>query len=448
MGDLSNIIPQETPTVEAIYAHYKAKGEADEPRAYLGASIIGHECDRYLWYVFRDCVRESFDGRMIRLFDTGQHAEARFVSDLRAIGVTVNDFDDNGNQFEGRALGGHFRYHMDGCAVGVLEAPKTWHVLEFKTHSNKSFNDLRNKGVLSAKPQHYAQVQAEMSDTGMTRALYLAVNKDTDELFSERIRHDPAFCKTLWARAERVITSTSILTRCASKNDDFRCRFCPAQDLCWNVGWDKALPAFPSPVISCRQCCHATAELDGEHGRWTCAKHKIDLTRDHQLRACPDHLLLPDLVFFAIVNDATESSIEFKNNSDGAIWVHGKGEGQYSTLELMKLPAPLVGNNALTKLKKEMGSSVVDVPFGEGMGMLVNQYPPESSRRLWDGPVRDENAAVDVLSRLMRLQDGEDFPEPTRHEETDETEAYEYASKYLLVIYKQHGHMAVWQSVM
>ena len=33
-------------------------------------------------------------------------------------------------------------------------------------------------------------MQIYMSLTGMTRAMYLAVNKDTDELYSERVNAD------------------------------------------------------------------------------------------------------------------------------------------------------------------------------------------------------------------------------------------------------------------
>lgn len=89
----------------------------------------------------------------------GDLAEARFVADLRAIGCTVYEVDENGKQFAIEALGGHFGGHMDGAALGIPEAPKTWHVTEFKTHSAKSFAKLQKDGVQKAKPQHYAQMQ-------------------------------------------------------------------------------------------------------------------------------------------------------------------------------------------------------------------------------------------------------------------------------------------------
>ena len=38
--------------------------------AHLGASIIGKDCERALWYDFRWVTRWAFTGRMLRLFDT------------------------------------------------------------------------------------------------------------------------------------------------------------------------------------------------------------------------------------------------------------------------------------------------------------------------------------------------------------------------------------------
>src|SRR6056297_1806904 len=141
MGDISEQVPELTKTVQAIYEHYKKTGDAEPMRNYLGISIIGHHCSRYLWYCFRHCCKEDFSGRMYRLFETGDLEEYRFVKDLRDIGCTVYEVDGSGNQFAFKGVGGHYAGHMDGCGTGIPEAPETWHVLEFKTHSNKSFND-------------------------------------------------------------------------------------------------------------------------------------------------------------------------------------------------------------------------------------------------------------------------------------------------------------------
>ena len=47
-------------------------------RWHLGASLIGRECKRYLWYVFRWCLHEKTTGRQQRLFNRGHREEERF----------------------------------------------------------------------------------------------------------------------------------------------------------------------------------------------------------------------------------------------------------------------------------------------------------------------------------------------------------------------------------
>ena len=89
--------------------------------------------------------------------------------------------------------------------IGLLEAPKTWHVVEFKTHGLKSFRELVAKGVTEAKPQHWAQMQIYMHLTGLTRAMYVAICKDTDDLHVERVRADTDAAERLLAKASRVI---------------------------------------------------------------------------------------------------------------------------------------------------------------------------------------------------------------------------------------------------
>ena len=234
MSDISDLTPRNSQTVEAIYAHYKKRGDSEPARRYLGCSELGSACERLLWYKFHIGIKEEHDGRMYRLFDTGNHEEARFVADLRAIGCTVHEFGEDGKQFEVSAFDEKLSGHMDGCALGIPEAPKTWHVLEFKTHNNKSFNKLVKEGVAKSKPQHYCQMQCYMGLSGMTRALYLAVNKDTDELYSERVRFNKDEFNSLMTRADMIIHSERIPERISTREDYYECSWCPAHSICWN----------------------------------------------------------------------------------------------------------------------------------------------------------------------------------------------------------------------
>ena len=272
--------PPPTPTLDAIYAAYVAEAD-DGFRDHLGASIIGKECERALWYDFRWVTRRAFSGRMLRLFDTGKREEDRLVRDLRRTGATVLDTDpETGRQWQVAALGGHFGGSLDAVAIGLLEAPRTWHVVEFKTHSAKSFATLKKDGVERAKPQHWAQMQVYMHLTGITRAMYVAVCKDTDEIHIERVRVDPAAGQRLIAKAKRVIDAPRPPARISEDPTWWQCRLCEHHDHCHG---DR--PA----ERNCRTCLHSTP-VDGG---WICERWNRRYPRASNGAAAPSTCSFP-----------------------------------------------------------------------------------------------------------------------------------------------------------
>src|SRR6188472_1125091 len=84
----------------ALHAAYEQRAAAAAPgsnedwrRNHLGASIIGHDCDRYLWLSFRWALNPQHEGRLLRLFSRGDREEAWIVQDLRDAGFSVVDRD-------------------------------------------------------------------------------------------------------------------------------------------------------------------------------------------------------------------------------------------------------------------------------------------------------------------------------------------------------------------
>ncbi len=275
-------------TVNMIYTAYENDAD-DGNRPHLGASLIGHACERYLWMTFRWVDSKKFPGRMLRLFETGSLAEARFVANLKRIGVEVHDTTPDGKQWRVSALGGHFAGSMDGAGRGFPEAPKTWAVIEFKTHGDKSFNELVKKKVQAAKPQHYAQMQVYMGETGMERAMYLAVNKNTDELYAEWVHFDPVEYAKLKARAERVIRAAEPPLRVSNDPSWFVCKMCDFAEHCHS---EKA------PAVNCRTCAHSTPEMDGD-GKWTCSlagASPVEIPTPVQRTGCSQHRYIPILL--------------------------------------------------------------------------------------------------------------------------------------------------------
>lgn len=338
-------------TVTRIYAAWVKKGSAEPPRRYLGASVAGHECDRFLWLHFRGLFRERFDGRMYRLFDRGRREEAVFCNELRSIGCEVWEVNpETGSQFEVSALGGHFGGHLDAVALGVPEAPKTPHVCEFKTHGDTSFRKLAKAGVKVAKPMHFAQMQIYMGMMELERALYLAVDKDTDELYAERLHFDRAFFNAAMLRVKRIIEG-AYAERCATRRDDFRCKACPARAVCWHetgtvfsrvLGWHD-----------CRSCCHATAETGGtdERREWSCRLgHTCTIGRGCQ---CADHLVIPALIDADDVEGATERSVTYWIG--GNLVTNGAANGQFTSEELAHVGREPLEHGSIQKVKELCG---------------------------------------------------------------------------------------------
>lgn len=299
--------PPPTPTVDAIFAAYE-EARGDGFRDHLGASLIGKPCERALWFDFRWVTLSRHEGRILRLFETGQREEERLVRNLRATGATVLEVDPaTGRQFRVDAHGGHFGGSLDGIAIGLREAPKTWHVLEFKTHSAKSFAQLVAKGVVASKPQHVAQMQIYMHLMGLTRAFYLAVCKDTDALYAERVEAVPAEAERLLARASRIIGAARPPSRISDDPAWFECRMCSHHGVCHEG--ERA-------AVNCRTCLHSTPV----EGGWHCARHHRMLGSTEQRLGCGKHLFIPDIVAGEVV-DAGEDFVAYRMK-DGSEWLN------------------------------------------------------------------------------------------------------------------------------
>ena len=291
-------------TVERIYQHYEDNQE-DGLRPHLGASLIGKPCSREIWYKFRWAGKKPWKGRLLRLVETGKLAEERFVKNLRDIGVTVREFDENGKQLTISFFGGHFGGSLDGEAIGLPEAPKTWHVVEMKTHNEKSFEDLVKRSVKLSKPEHYAQMMMYMGGRGLSRALYFAVNKNTDELYVERIRFDRVFFDELVRKGGAIVFNDYAPSKLSNDPTSWNfstksgCKYCDFVDVCH----------FSAvPLVNCRTCLHAKVETNGT---WSCNKFHITLDNDRQKIGCQNHLFLPTLIGEPV--DAGETFVQYKD---------------------------------------------------------------------------------------------------------------------------------------
>ncbi len=270
--------------VKKIDAAVKASAD-NKPRPHLGASLIGHNCRRWLWLSFRWCIHEEFEGRILRLFRRGQSEEETIVADLRAAGIVI-DAEEDGKQYRIELLP-HFGGSMDGIIrSGVPESTDAPHVAEFKTHSKKSFDDLVKNGVQKSKPQHYAQMQVYMLGTQINRALYVAICKDDDRYYTERVKYDDETAQKLKSKAEQIIFTDRLPEPLSTRPDWYECKWCAAYKFCHQK--DASLIKK-----NCRSCEYSSAANDG----FRCHKHNGNVPLEYQYSGCGDYEMNKDLVY-------------------------------------------------------------------------------------------------------------------------------------------------------
>lgn len=346
-------------TAAAIVKWYEAKPQ--EHRPHMGMSIIGHECERYVWNTWRWTLKPNWEGRMLRLFDSGVRAEPRFLEELRAIGAEVWDVDpDTGLQWRVSACNGHLGGSLDSVARGLPEAPKTVAVIECKTHNDKSFNDLLAKGVKESKPQHFIQMNGYMGLMDISRALYLAENKNTAAVYTEWVHFDEALFKATMQKAERLIGMTEPPPRISEDPAHWQCKMCNFHPVCHGRLAAEA---------NCRTCCHASPV---ENGAWRCEQHSKELPDAAQRKGCEDHLMIPALVAYAEAVDGGSSWVAYKHKASGKHFVNGEKLPDttygpcFSSAELHNCPAELLPDTLTVKEQfpdaKVVSGSLIDMP--------------------------------------------------------------------------------------
>tara|TARA_R110000822_G_scaffold82279_1_gene194746 strand:- start:4027 stop:4890 length:864 start_codon:yes stop_codon:yes gene_type:complete len=238
------------------------------------------------------------------LFRRGHNEEKWIVADLKKAGVKITHTGAVQKRVD---FGFHISGSLDGIIEsGVPESPNKPHVAEFKTHSKKSFGDMLKKGVEKSKPIHFAQMQLYMHGTEIDRALYVAVCKDDDQLYFERVRYDKKIAEKLLERSKRIVSAERLPDPISTDPSWYQCKFCDAYDFCHTERLTKH--------VNCRTCAHATAEDDGT---WTCAKHdREEIPVDFQHTGCDGHVLHPDLVPWEMGESGTPDEAVYMINGE------------------------------------------------------------------------------------------------------------------------------------
>ena len=256
-------------------------------RSHLGASLIGRECKRYLWYVFRWCLHEKTTGRQQRLFNRGHREEARFIEWLEGIGFKVwfENRDEGPNekgefpQYRISDVMGHFGGSLDGIAVlperyGIAEPV----LLEFKTNgTGAGFNKLADDGMPIAKPEHFAQTSTYGKKYNFRYCVYLNINKNDDSLHIEVVKLNHNLGEQMIMKAEQIIMSQTAPARLSDNPTFHKCGYCHMKEVCHKGAVVE---------VNCRSCAFARPV---ENAEWLCEVHNGNIPKDFIAKACPSY---------------------------------------------------------------------------------------------------------------------------------------------------------------
>jgi hypothetical protein len=352
------LIPESTrTTAHRIYKLHEERRE--QARDYLGASEVGEPCLRRLWMRWRWCEHDEIEGRILRLFDTGEREEERVLAELEALGYTVAE-----RQFEVVFAHGHGKGHIDAGVLGLEEAPKTWHVVDVKTAKAKKFDEILKKGVDAVYPKYIAQVQIYMGLTGMERAALIFVCKDDDRLHMERFHFERGEFDRLMKKAQSIVESPEPPPRISDDPAWFECRYCEMRELCHGT---------VAPLPNCRTCANATPLDEGVTGSWYCEKNETAIDTAFQRLGCEDHVYIPklieriaELVGVAVTDDG--NVVTWRNQLTGKTFK----QPDYLSREIRAaLDKRLLGEEGVDRFKAVFGPA-----------RIIGPLPPEGEEAL------------------------------------------------------------------
>ena len=264
--------------LEQLIDQYHEKHNASEQsRPYLGCSSAGYRCERRIWLMFRWAIQDRPSGRTLRMFRRGREEERLVLEDLRAIGCVITDCQRE------VVLTPYIKGHVDGIITSGLPGHEDEQfVLEIKTFSSNAFTQVMRKGVKEARHDHWVQMQLYMLGLQIPQALYFAVCKDDDRLYTEIVRLDVERAQYILAKLDRLTMENRLPPPISRDPTWWECKGCPAYSFCHEQA--------PVTERNCRTCAHGAPTPTGLSATpWECRYEPVspqELTVQQQRQGC------------------------------------------------------------------------------------------------------------------------------------------------------------------
>jgi hypothetical protein len=260
--------------VKTIKDKLEALKYESEQRPYLGGSMIGHGCSRYVAYSFRWAYTDNIESKLWRIFRLGDAVEEILVGQLNKAGLEVY-----GQQVSVSGYKCHAAGHIDG----LIQIDDVAHLFEGKSMNHTNYLDVQRKGVQVSKPIYYGQCQVYMGKLELKKALFLALDKNTSDVYIEILDFDQDEYDRLIRREEDVIDGLpiSFFPKISNNPSWYSCKYCSARQVCHHG---------EMPAMNCRTCENSQIR---DEGRWHCGWHNEEITTEHQREGCVDYQVDP-----------------------------------------------------------------------------------------------------------------------------------------------------------
>ncbi len=219
-----------------VLGYYASQAEA-KTRGYIGASILGHGCERRIWLDWKESkppvkttpIEILKTGSREEKFDRGRHEEERLIKALQGSGYLVID-----RQGAFSVLDGNFQGHIDGI---ILDQEGNKYILEIKSTQEKYFRALVKNGVQKTFAAYYLQCQMYMHFFKIPRALFLAVNKNNGEIYQAVLEVDTAAIEMGLSKINKILShGNDMPAALADANDPppkIPCQYCDFVSFCY-----------------------------------------------------------------------------------------------------------------------------------------------------------------------------------------------------------------------
>lgn len=220
------------------------KNKLQPQRDYLGASALGHPCDRSVQFAFAGAPKErEMTPDTLRKIAFGHLSEAWAYQEFKDAGFWLTQHNKFGALYSFSQMDGKFKGHPDGVfikgpPVEGMGYPSLW---EHKGVGHKTYDAVERQGLKKARPGYYTQVNLYMAYLELTEhpAVLTFTNLDTGAQTHLSIPYDADEAQKASDRAVKIIKATEagdLLPRAFADQSHYVCKGqCDFAKRCWRI---------------------------------------------------------------------------------------------------------------------------------------------------------------------------------------------------------------------